>query len=173
MADALMSLAATGLFAAKWTLAIEDEWIRSIEARRPDLTGRLTTRRDEMRRVVPDWEVQEVAWRALARGLSLPDPSDVHVLAAALAGHADCIVTSNLRHFPTASLAPPGLEALHPDSFIVAQWDLDPLAVVLAFKRMRARRQRPQASPQDFAEALSRSGLPITAQRLHAAAELI
>lgn len=43
MADALMSLASTGLFAAKWTRAIEAEWIASVEKRRPDLKGRLHT----------------------------------------------------------------------------------------------------------------------------------
>ena len=41
MADALMSLATAGLFAAKWTTRIEAEWIRSLEENRPDLQGRL------------------------------------------------------------------------------------------------------------------------------------
>ena len=30
VADALMSLAAVGVFAAKWTTLIESEWIRSL-----------------------------------------------------------------------------------------------------------------------------------------------
>ena len=46
--------------------------------------------------------------------------NDVHVLAAAIAGHADCIVTSNLRDFPPQLLAPFALEAIHPDEFLVA-----------------------------------------------------
>jgi predicted nucleic acid-binding protein len=48
-----------------------------------------------MREAVPDWEVEECAWQSLASGLKLPDPDDICVLAAALAGHADCIVTAN------------------------------------------------------------------------------
>lgn len=65
MADSLMSLAVTGLFAAKWTRRIEDEWVRALEANRPELTGRLGFRRDQMREAVPDWEVEPIAWRSL------------------------------------------------------------------------------------------------------------
>ena len=97
MADALMSLATAGLFAAKWTTRIETEWIAALETRRPDLKGRLNVRRDQMREAIPDWEVPEDAWHACTGNLALPDPDDVHVLAAALCGHADCIVTANLK----------------------------------------------------------------------------
>ena len=173
MADALMSLATAGLFAAKWTTRIEAEWIRSLEENRPDLQGRLDYRREQMREAVPDWEVDEQAWTICARGLELPDPDDVHVLAAALAGHADCIVTANLKDFPAEVVAQLGIEVIHPDQFIVAQWDLDQLVAVAAFKRMRARWKKPQASAEDFAAAMERGGLPATAQRLREAAELI
>lgn len=173
MTDALMSLAAAGLYAAKWTTRIETEWMNALEARRPELAGRLDFRRDHMREAVPDWEVTEAAWQACAGGLWLPDTHDVHVLAAALAGHADCIVTSNLKDFPDVAVRPLGIEVIHPDPFIVAQWDLDPLVAVSAFKRMRGRWKRPQATAEDFADALERGGLPATAQRLRDAIELI
>ncbi|MBV8471618.1 MAG: PIN domain-containing protein [Burkholderiaceae bacterium] len=173
VADALMSLASAGLFAAKWTTRIEAEWIAALEEKRPDLQGRLLARRDLMRAAIPDWEVAQAAWTACAGGLTLPDPGDVHVLAAALAGHADCIVTANLRDFPREAVEPLGLEVIHPDTFIVARMDLDPLAALAAFKRMRARWEKPEASAEDFAAALERGGLPATAQRLREAAELI
>ena len=173
MADSLMSLATAGLYAAKWTTRIESEWISALEADRPDLIGRLDYRREQMRNAVPDWEVPEAAWSACAGGLTLPDPNDIHVLAAALAGHADCIVTANLRDFPSALVADLGIEVIHPDQFVVAQWDLDQLTAVAAFKRMRTRWKKPEASPEDFAKALERGGLPSTAQRLREAAELI
>jgi hypothetical protein len=173
VADALVSLAAAGLFAAKWTRMIESEWMASVEARRPDLVGRLGIRRDLMRDAVPDWEIPERRWRPFATALSLPDPDDIHVLAAALAGHADCIVTANTRDFPADVVEPLGIEVIHPDRFILAQWDLDALAVVSAFKRMRARLKRPEATPDDFAASLERAGLAATAQRLRDAADLI
>ena len=124
-ADALVSLAVAGLFSAKWTVAIEDEWLAVAERRHPDLSGRFTTRRDAMRDAVLDWEVKAEGWKALAASLTLPDANDVHVLAAAIAGHADCIVTTNLKDFPASVLEVYGLIALHPDDFIVAQLDLD------------------------------------------------
>lgn len=173
IADSLMSLATTGLFAAKWTTRIEAEWIAALETDRPALAGKLAYRRDQMREAVPDWEIPEPAWRPLLDGLNLPDPDDNHVLAAAIAGHADCIVTSNLRDFPTAAVIPYGIEAVDPDRFIVNQWDLNPLVVVAAFKHMRTRWKKPEATPEDFANALERNGLPVTAQRLRDAADLI
>jgi hypothetical protein len=173
MTDALLSLATAGCFAAKWTTRIEGEWIRSLERQCPDLIGKLEVRRDSMRDAIPDWEVPEAAWVSLAKGIQLPDPDDVHVLAAAIAGHADCIVTSNLKDFPDSILLEYGIAAIDPHTFIINQWDLDPVNAITAFKHMRARRKKPQSSPEDFADALELGGLPTTADRLRLAAELI
>jgi predicted nucleic acid-binding protein len=173
MTDALLSLATAGFFAAKWTTEIEEEWIRSLEANRPDLVGKLNVRRDSMRDAVPDWEIPKSAWSSIVSEITLPDPGDAHVLAAAIAGHADCIVTANLKDFPPQVLMQFGIEAVDPDSFIINQWDLDPVNAIAAFKRMRARRRKPHSSPEDFAYALEVGGLPITAGRLRSAAELI
>lgn len=139
VADSLMSLATAGLFAAKWTQRIELEWMTNLEEIRPTLKGKLGTRRDGMREAVPDWEVSEGAWTPLVGNMKLPDPNDEHVLAAAIAGHADCIVTANLRDFPAEVVTQYGIEVIHPDRFIINQWDLDHIATMTAFKGMRAR----------------------------------
>ena len=96
-----------------------------------------------MRDAVLDWEVNAEGWQALAPSLTLPDPKDVHVLAAAIDEHADCIVTTNLKDFPASILDVYGLIALHPDDFIVAQPDLDLFSALGAFKAMRARKRNP------------------------------
>lgn len=173
ISDALMSLASNGMFAGKWTTRIEEEWISNLEKNRPELAGRLQTRRDLMREAVPDWEVKEAAWQALVPSLTLPDQNDVHVLAAAIVGHADCIVTLNLKDFPQEAAEPFGIEVLHPDDFIVKQLDLDPVIALSSFKEMRGRWRRPNASPEEFAHAMERHGLVATAERLRQALPLL
>jgi len=75
--------------------------------------------------------------------------------------------------FPAETVAPLGIAIIHPDQFVAAQWEIDPLTAITAFKRMRARWKKPQATAEDFAAALERGGMPATAQRLREAAELI
>lgn len=46
------------------------------------------------------------------------NPKDRHVVAAALVGRAQLILTSNIRDFPAADLRPFQIEALTPDDFL-------------------------------------------------------
>jgi hypothetical protein len=171
--DSLISVAATGLYAPKWSQRIEDEWMRSLERKFGQPPGSYAVRRDAMPDAAPDGEVPEQAWSRIAPCLQLPDPGDVHVLAAAVAGHADCIVTANLKDFPEDALAPFGIQVIHPDEFLIAQKDLAPLIVLAAFKEQRARLKNPAYTPSAFANALERNALVLTAERLRDAAALI
>ena len=171
--DALMSVAATGIYAAKWTRRIDEEWTRNLEAYKGLPPGTFDLRRDQMRLACPDWEVTAEAWQPLEAALDLPDPGDRHVLAAALAGHADCIVTSNLVDFPSTKLEPMGIDVLHPDAFLLAQLELDPFRVLPAFRDMRRRLRNPAMDAMAFTQALQRNGLVETADYLHQAADLI
>lgn len=125
VADALISLHVAGLYTARWTDRIDAEWINAAVRDHDISREKLESRRDAMRIAVPDWEVPSYAYETLITGRDLPDPDDEHVIAAALAGHADCIVTANLKHFPDKVLDQLGLEAIHPDDFIIYQLDLD------------------------------------------------
>lgn len=115
----------------------------------------------------------EEAWRSLESGINLPDKDDRHVLAAALAGHADSIITQNLKHFPSSVLEPLGITALHPDEFLLHQLDLAPLVVLPAFKAMRARLKNPLFTPEVFASSMEKNGLVQTAGFLRQALQLI
>lgn len=171
--DLLLSLARDGLFHARWSERIQDEWVRSLLKRRPELEKAAPCRTCElMAKAVPDKVVR--GWQSIEPGLKgLPDADDRHVLAAAICGHADAIVTFNLDDFPAEALAPFGVEAQHPDDFLLNQLDLNPIAALKSIKAMRARWRNPQLSALDLAVALEKLQLPLVAARLREVAELI
>jgi hypothetical protein len=63
-------------------------------------------------------------------GVMTNDPKDRHVVAAAVKAGAHVIVTSNLRDFPAAALSDWGIEAQHPDEFLIDLLGHHPAAVV-------------------------------------------
>jgi hypothetical protein len=81
-----------------------------------------------------------VGFEPLIDGLNLPDQDDRHVLAAAICGRAQTIVTANLKDFPAESLQPFGIEALGPDDFLQDVLDLEPLVVRKAIRDIAASR---------------------------------
>jgi predicted nucleic acid-binding protein len=98
----LMHLALRDLFQARWSDRIHDEWIAALLRNRPDLTFAQLAR---TRRLM-DENVDEAlvgGYEHLIGALTLPDPKDRHVLAAAIHSGAGVIVTVNLRDFPTTS----------------------------------------------------------------------
>jgi len=83
------------------------------------------------------------------------DPKDRHVLAAAVRGNADLIVTANLKDFPDAALEPYGIQAIHPDQFLLDQLDLDPVRVVQVVAEQRDSYTRPELSAEEFSHSLA------------------
>jgi predicted nucleic acid-binding protein len=58
------------------------------------------------------------------------EEKDRHVLAAAVACGASVIVTFNLKDFPPSSLKKRGIEAQHPDDFLISQYELNSPVVI-------------------------------------------
>jgi predicted nucleic acid-binding protein len=81
---------------------------------------------------------------------------DRHVLAAAVASRSEAVVTFNVKHFPEESLAPLGIEALHPDEFLQILLGLDSRAVVSALEQQAADLQNPPWSLEDLLQALDK-----------------
>ena len=102
----------------------------------------------------------------LIPALQLPDPDDRHVLAAAIKGQCQVILTFNLADFPAEALAPHNLVAMHPDTFLSALCASDPAPVIAAAAHVRARLTRPPISPADYLFGLTQGLLPATAQAL-------
>jgi len=170
--DLLMHLALADLFQARWTDAIHDEWTRNVLANRPDLTPASLGRcRELMDAHVPDCLV--AGYEPLIPTLSLPDPDDRHVLAAAIHGGAGTIVTFNLGDFPASALGPFSVEAVHPDEFVVRLWDESREAVLAIARRQREGLKRPPKSAAVFLATLERCHLVETAARFRPHADEI
>jgi len=160
-----MRLALTDLFQARWTEQIHDEWIRSLLANRPDIRRESLERCRELMNVhVPDCLVQD--YESLIPKLSLPDQDDRHVLAAAIHSTAGVIVTFNLNDFPAEILDEYGIEAVHPDEFVVRLLQASPQAVVGAVRRQRLALRRPPTGTEEYLEMLKMCRLSGTAALL-------
>ena len=164
--DLLMQLALSGLFRARWTTQINDEWTRNLLANRPDISAaQIEFTKTMMARAVPDALVEK--FEGLIGALQLPDLDDRHVLAAAIKTGADVIITLNLKDFPREILEPHGIEVRSPDEFIVILSELAPDVVVAAARGCRARLINPTLSAEAYLGTLLRHGLARTTEFLH------
>lgn len=169
--DLLLSLACAGLYHARWTSRIHEEWLRNVLEQRPELRDKLIRSIDLMNQSVPDSLIDN--FEPLIDSLQLPDPDDRHVLAAAIVGHADAIVTFNSKDFPDEILRTFHIEAQHPDDFVMNQLELRELDAITAIKALRARLRKPPVSAEQLIATYERCGLPLTASQLRTAIELI
>ena len=129
----------------------------------PDLpTGAATRRAAAMERAFADASVS--GWEELVPAIRVPDTGDRHVVAAAVVGRADVIVTSNLKDFPADSLAPYCIEVQSPDTFLLYQLDLAPSRVMRALDRQAAAMRHPQTTLDDVLDRLITCGAPTFAQ---------
>lgn len=169
--DLLLSLAACGLYHARWSADIHEEWTRNFKVKMPDLGPKIDAIVDALNRAVPDCLV--TGYEQLIPALKLPDVDDRHVLAAAIVGHADTIVTFNLKDFPAEVLKTFDIEVHHPDDFVMNQLQLHEVRALTAVKEMRARWKNSPRSAEELLTLLDARGLPQTAEHLHNALGLI
>ncbi|KTC65056.1 Uncharacterised protein (plasmid) [Legionella adelaidensis] len=129
MRDLLIQLAVDGLHRAKWSEKIHSEWIRNALINNPHLNIETLTKTKELiNNAVLDCLVED--FHELEASLNLPDENDKHVLAAAIVSHSDVIVTYNLKDFPRGSLEKYGIEAQHPDIFLLHLLELNQHIVI-------------------------------------------
>jgi predicted nucleic acid-binding protein len=170
--DLLMWVALQDVVLARWTDEIHDEWICSVLRHRPDLKQeQLQNTRELMNSNIRDCLV--TGYQDLIPGLVLPDPDDRHVLAAAIKAGASVIVTYNLKHFPADALEPFGIEAQHPDEFLVYQFDLNRAAICNAVKLQRATPKNPAKSVRELLDTFASLQLPTIVERLRQFEDLL
>lgn len=172
MRDLFLQLAVSDVFRAKWSADIHREWIEALLRNQPE---RDRAKLERTRRLMDEAALDSLVtgYEPLIASLSLPDPGDRHVLAAAIAGRCDVIVTQNLGHFPDAALAPFHLEAQHPDEFLCQHLSLAPGVFCSAVRKVRARLLHPPYGVEQYLATLTRQGLVATAGELHSFSELL
>jgi hypothetical protein len=113
----------------------------------------------QMNTTFPDALVPE--WEPLVEAIQLPDPNDRHVVAAALAGRAEVIVTDNLADFPPASLPAP-LTRQSLDDFLIDALGLYPGQVMSALRSVAGRtgKSGPTMTVANIASYLQAHGTP-------------
>lgn len=155
----LLYLAQTGLYRARWTECIHQEWMCNLLRKNPQLDKtKLERTRYLMDQYNPDCLVE--GYESLIEILHLPDAGDRHVLAAAIRGHAQAIITYNLKDFPPESLVAFGVKAIHPDEFLSDMFELNPGQVAQAAHRHRRSLKNPPFSAEEYLESLQKQKLP-------------
>lgn len=161
----LLYLAQTGLYRARWTNQIHDEWIRNAVANNKDLTPKKLERtRQLMDKHAPDCLVE--GYEPLIDGIQLPDLDDRHVLAAAIKGQAEAIITFNLKDFPGQALETFDIRAIHPDEFLSDMFELNPSLAIKAAQRQRRGLLKPLFTVDEYLDCLMRQKLPSLVSKL-------
>lgn len=149
--DLLLRFAQAGVFEPRWSAEILDEVARNIKKGRGEAEQQKVERMlSLMRRHFEDAEV--TGYEALTPAMT-NDEKDRHVLAAAIVGGSDVIVTSNLKHFPRAALEPYDMDVQGPDEFLCHQWEqADPERIVYILRRWTDQLRRHPATLEEILE---------------------
>lgn len=159
IADTLLRIAECGLYRPLWSARIISEAVDAIGDVHPTIPFEQIQRRfAAMDAAFEDACVQ--GWRGLEATVTLPDPDDRHVVAAAVHGRADAIVTFNVRDYPSDVLGSLNIAVSHPDDFLLDQLDLAPRIVLDVIKEQAAHTRLPALTPIDLIARLARAGVP-------------
>jgi predicted nucleic acid-binding protein len=156
--DYLLRLASLELYKPKWTKDIQEEWIKNLLINRPDLRREnLEITQDTMNSAFPDANITN--YEELISSFKLPDDKDRHILAAAIRGNADIIVTFNLKDFPSGYLGFYDIEVQDPDEFVSNLINLDKLNSEKALQNLKRSLRNPPKSREEVLETLAKCGL--------------
>ncbi|MGE4612030.1 MAG: PIN domain-containing protein [Paracoccaceae bacterium] len=158
MREILIETAAAGGFAPLWSDKILDEWRHAAGRADFEVGGIAGVEIALLKANWPDAMVQ--ADSTVIETLSLPDRNDRHVLAAAIAGDAEFLLTRNLKDFPTKTLARHDIIRREPDGFLMEFAQNGPVDMLVVGRKVQARAVRASGRPQLIRPLLKRTGLP-------------
>jgi predicted nucleic acid-binding protein len=131
----LLWVAAEGGLDPFWTERILDETRRNLigdGVLEPEQWERL---RAAMLSAFPDAMLDQPTADAIEHEMP-NDEKDRHVLAAAVAGNVELVITNNLRHFEAADLEEVGKQALSPDQLLRELLAVEPTVIHAAMQQL-------------------------------------
>ncbi len=162
--DALLRFAEAGLFRARWSSEILDEWTRNLIAKKPHIEDSVRSQVQAMSDAFPEACID--GGLRMIDGLHLPDENDRHVLATAIVVGAEQIVTDNLKDFPENALDEFGISAVSADDFLASTFELYQPDALTVMRKMRFAYNNPAYLPNAFILHLQTNGLPKLAAML-------
>jgi predicted nucleic acid-binding protein len=154
LCDTLLSIAEEGTFRPLWSDHVLAELRRNLikaGAKQEAVEHRL----EQMATYFPDARV--TGYEELI-GSMTNHPKDRHVLAAAVAGRADVLVTENLKDFPPGSVKHLEITVAGQDDFLLGLLELHPDAVLDALRRQASRYRREPRSVAALLTILATAG---------------
>lgn len=142
--DLLLSVADREVYVPHGTDRILDEMAENIVADGRSTAVRVAAMREQMQIAFPAANVEN--YEPLIDAMT-NDPKDRHVLAAAVRGNVELIVTENVKDFPPDSCDPYDIDVQTADEFLSYGLDHDPLAVIGALWTMAQKRRHPPTTP--------------------------
>ena len=156
--------AAAGEFTPLWSERILEEWRRAAARNGPGDAEIAAQEIAGLTAVFPDAVV--IVQPETLDTVHLPDPDDCHVLAAAIDGGADEILTLNVRDFPTNALAAHGIIHRHPDEFLLEALHARPDKMIALVADVLARAQSFGIDVSNRRKLLKRAKIPRFAKAL-------
>jgi predicted nucleic acid-binding protein len=149
-------LGVADLYTPLWSERILEEWVRATEK-----LGQMAETRVEAALLAAQFPRSMLrASPHIEARLILPDANDLHVLAVAITGSADCIVTFNARDFPRNILAAEGVERRDPDGFLWEMYSHHPDFVGAAIDAVHAKSEAMAGQPVSLRALLKRAQCP-------------
>ncbi|WP_299282124.1 RSP_2648 family PIN domain-containing protein [uncultured Tateyamaria sp.] len=158
MREVVLGVARAGLFTPQWSPRILEEWARAAAKLGPEGAAQA---RSEVAMLNAAWPGAEVRHPPeLENRLWLPDPNDVHVLASAIAGSSDAIMTVNAKDFPCHILTEEGLVRVDPDSYLQGCVEANPDRVVPVAHAVLAEARRLSGEDWTLRALMKKARLP-------------
>ena len=164
MREMLLGAADAGAFEPLWSAEIEGEWAHTAEKH---AAGGRVFAEGEIALLHARWPNARVRYgEGLKARLWLPDAGDIHVLAAAVAGSADAIITLNKKDFPAQILAEEGLSLMDPDAYLRGVFASDPALVTPVAERVLAKARELSGQDWTMRSLFKKARLPRLAKAL-------